>query len=155
MQVKTKNAKFVALLSVVLLAAAALATKALWPTPEEGADPPPLTNPDAAIRAQPAALSAQPRRTAELQEQTTDPCQDPEYVRIVTSCRHILEQYPGTPQAEMAKQLLRRTEQRYGQDQAQPASSTKPEIRRSRPLRRRANRRGTMDADVRELADQP
>ena len=64
---------------------------------------------------------------------------EPSYDMMVASCRRIFIQHPNTPQAEKARELLRQ----YNMTDRQISRlySSGPEVKKSRPLRRRLPRR--------------
>ncbi len=94
-----------------------------------------------------------------LVSQPTDSSEDREYARVTAYYQKIIKQNPDTPQAKRAKNLLREvTEHRRiaGEQPVQLASARpgKPQLKRSRPLRRRKIRLDTMDVSFNEIEDQ-
>jgi len=69
---------------------------------------------------------------------------EPGFRIMVDCCRKILQEYPNSPQAERAKQLLQEVPEQYRKQFEREMSlryASKPAVRKSRPLRRRPLRR--------------
>jgi len=65
---------------------------------------------------------------------------DMSYKIVLDCCGLILEQYPDSPQAEKARELLQEVPEQYRKQYAEemrPRLPSKPAVRKSRPLRRR------------------
>jgi hypothetical protein len=69
---------------------------------------------------------------------------DRDYIIVVDCCQQILRNYPDSPQAEKAKELLQEVPEQFREQYSREISlrySSKPMVRKSRPLRRRSPRR--------------
>lgn len=72
-----------------------------------------------------------------------DPQDDRKYALIIDCCRQILTQYPDSPQAKKARELLQEVPEQYRKQYEKEMIlrySSKPAVRKSRPLRRRVSR---------------
>lgn len=82
-------------------------------------------------------------RTALIHKEQVNSRDDRDYIMVVDSCQRILRQYPDSPQAEKAKELLQDVPEQYRRQYEKEMTSrysSKPAVRKSRPLRRRAGR---------------
>ena len=83
-------------------------------------------------------------RTALIHKEQVNSRDDRDYMIVLDSCQRILRQYPDSPQAEKAKELLQEVPEQYRKQYDGEMSlrySSKPTIRKSKPLRRRPPRK--------------
>lgn len=82
-------------------------------------------------------------QTVLAHKEQPSPRDDRDYIIVVDCCQWILRQYPDSPQAEKARELLQEVPEQYRKQYAEemrPRLPSKPAVRKSRPLRRRVSR---------------
>jgi len=127
--------------AAVLILAVVITAKVFWPR-----------SPESSITESPARANQQqtqqnrPRPSAEELYQTALLHKEPgdsvhrDFRLVVAYCRQILEEYPESPQAEKARELLQEVPERYQKQydrEMRFAYPRKPKVKKSRTLRRR------------------
>jgi len=129
---KTICIKLVVVLALVLLVVGGLI---FWPNETEPEDTP------GELKTPPHVQQTRVENLYQmaLSHRERDNPSDMDFRITADCCRKILKDYPNTPQAEKANELLQGVPERYQRLAAQTPSQ--PAVRKSRPLRRRLPRR--------------
>jgi hypothetical protein len=95
-------------------------------------------------------------KMATLQKERPIPSQGTDYRMMIACCQRILQEYPQSPQAESAKELMQEIPQEYKMaynEEMSQFSPSEPKVKKSRPLRRRIriNRRRGIDLTGEEI----
>jgi hypothetical protein len=128
--------------------AAVITARVFWPPKATRITPStdigPQSSEQKTARQEPLTESEELYQMALLHKESPSPSRTMDYRMMAACCRQILQEYPDSPEAEKASELLHEVPERYQgpyEPETSSASAGTPKVRKSRTLRRRTHRR--------------